>query len=104
MMNYLESIIEDLNNGEAPELCLKNLEAYIEPLVGPLPTDRDTMNRWVNGACAVFYILRYIHLSRYYPGGHERTDLLHKAAGLLPSGALEAPRNDEAIQSIDLEA
>ena len=28
-MNYLESIIEDLNNGEAPELCLANLEAYI---------------------------------------------------------------------------
>ena len=103
-MNYLESIIEDLNNGEAPELCLANLEAYITPLTGPLPDNRDDMNAWTNSTCALFYLMRYVFLARYYPGGHERTDLLHKAAGLLPSGALDAPRNDEAIQTVDLEA
>jgi len=43
-------------------------------------------------------------LARYYPEGHSRVDLLHKAAGLLPSGALDAPRNDEATQHVDLEA
>lgn len=46
-MNYLESIIEDLNNGETPELCLANLEAYITPLTGTLPDNRDDMNKWV---------------------------------------------------------
>lgn len=46
-MNYLESIIEDLNNGEAPELCLANLESYITPLTGTLPDNRDDMNKWV---------------------------------------------------------
>ncbi len=103
-MNYIESIIEDLNNGEPPELCLKNLELYIEPLTGPLPNSREEMNNWVNGCCALFYLTRFVHLARYYPEGHTRTDLLHKAAGLLPSGALDAPRNDEAIQHVDLEA
>ena len=103
-MNYLESIIEDLNNGEPPEACLDNLERYIAPLTGKLPDNRDDMNKWVNSACAVFYILRWIHLARYYPEGHSRVDLLHKAAGLLPSGALDAPTKDEAIQHVDLEA
>lgn len=103
-MNYLESIIEDLNNGEPPEACLDNLERYITPLTGKLPTNRDDMNTWVNSACAVFYILRFVHLARYYPDGHSRVDLLHKAAGLLPSAALDAPRNDESIQRVDVEA
>jgi len=103
-MNYLESIIEDLHNGEPPEACLDNLERYIGPCVGKLPDSRDGMNNLVNGTCAMFYMLRYIFLARYYPMGHERVDLLHKAAGLLPSGALDAPRNDEAIQTVDMEA
>jgi len=103
-LNYLESIIEDLNNGETPELCLSNLEAYAEPVLGKLPQSRDEMNNMVNGICAMFYLARYIHLARYYPEGHSRVDLLHKAAGLLPSGALDAPKNDEAIQTVDLEA
>ena len=103
-MNYLESIIEDLNNGEPPEACLDNLELYVQPVMGKLPNSRDEMNNLVNGTCAMFYLIRYIFLARYYPGGHERTDLLHKAAGLLPPGALDAPRNDEAIQHVDLEA
>ena len=102
-MNYLESIIEDLNNGEAPELCLANLEAYIGPCVGKLPDSRDEMNSLVNGTCAMFYMLRWIFMARYYPEGHTRVDLLHKAAGLLPSGALDAPKNDEAIQTVDVE-
>ncbi len=101
-MNYLESIIEDLNNGEPPEACLDNLELYVQPVMGKLPNSRDEMNNLVNGTCAMFYLIRYIFLARYYPGGHERTDLLHKAAGLLPSGALDAPRNDEAIQHVDV--
>jgi len=103
-LNYLESIIEDLNNGEAPELCLANLEAYITPLTGPLPDNRDDMNAWTNSTCALFYLMRYVFLARYYPEGHSRVDLLHKAAGLMPSGALDAPRKDEAIQTVDLEA
>ena len=103
-MNYLESIIEDLNNGEPPEACLENLERYIAPLTGKLPDNRDDMMNWVNSACAAFYILRYCQLARYYPQGHERVDLLHKAAGLLPSGALDAPTRDEAIQTVDIEA
>jgi len=46
-LNYLESIIEDLNNGESPALCLDNLERYIAPLTGNLPDNRDDMNKWV---------------------------------------------------------
>ena len=103
-MNYLESIIEDLNNGEPPEACLDNLERYVTPVLGDLPKSRDEMNNTVNGICAMFYLARFIHLARYYPEGHSRVDLLHKAAGLLPSGALDAPTKDEAIQTVDLEA
>ena len=83
-MNYLESIIEDLNNGEPPEACLASLELYVKPILGDLPQSRDEMNRMVNGICAMFYLARYIHQARYYPDGHARVDLLHKAAGLLP--------------------
>ncbi len=57
-MNYLESIIEDLNNGETPELCLANLEAYVEPVLGKLPQSRDEMSNMVNGICAMFYLAR----------------------------------------------
>ena len=83
-MNYIQSLIDDLNNGEPPQKVLTDLEAYLEPIVGKLPDNRDTLNRWVENSCAIFYLLRFVHQSRYYPEGHARVDLLHKAAGLLP--------------------
>lgn len=83
-MNYIESIIEDLQAGEDPQVCLNDLEIYLKPLVGQIPDNRDGMAKWVNSACAIFYLLRYVQMARYYPDGHARIDLLHKAAGLLP--------------------
>jgi len=103
-MNHIERIIKDLQAGEPPEACLHDLEKCLEPLTGKLPDNRDDMNQWVNSSLAVFYLLRFCHLARYYPQGHERVDLLHKAAALIPSGALDAPTKDEAILTVDLEA
>lgn len=103
-MTIIESILEDIQNGEPPEKCLAELEGVVERLTGPLPDNRDDMSAWTNSTCALFYLMRYVFLARYYPEGHTRVDLLHKAAGLLPSGALDAPRNDEAIQHVDVEA
>lgn len=82
-MNRLESILSDLDAGNPPEMALEDAEAFAATLVGPLPVGRDLMASWVNQACAVFYLLRYIQQARYVEGGHNRTDLLHKAAGLL---------------------
>lgn len=100
-MNYIGSLIEDLEAGEAPEGVLKDLEAYLTPLVGDLPDNRDDMMNWVNNTLAIFYLMRWIHLARYYPEGHKRTDLLHKAAGLLHTGSLMAPEKDQAIQGAE---
>ena len=104
-VNYIQSLIDDLNNGEPPQKVLTDLEAYLEPLVGQLPDNRDDMAKWVNSACAIFYMLRYVQLARYYPKGHERVDLLHKAAGLMPSScAVDGPRNDEKTMTVDVVA
>ena len=101
-MSFLNSLIEDIESGETPELILHDLENRLVPLVGKLPDNRDDFNTWVNSSLAVFYLLRYVFLTRYYPGGHERIDLLHKAAGLLPGNALDNPNVPD--NHVDLEA
>jgi len=96
-MTFLESILEDLDAGESPEMALHDLEGYLEPLTGPVPPTREELALWVNGTLSVWYLLRYIQLARYYPDGHKRTDLLHKAAGLMPNY-----QKPEPVTSLDL--
>lgn len=81
-MTTIQDIIQAA--AHSPELALEMTEAYLEPLTGPIPMERDTVASWVNASAAVFNLLRYVQLARYYPGGHERIDLLKKADALMP--------------------
>ena len=102
-MTTLDSIITEATHG-SPEKALHDLETYLVPCIGRLPATQAETASVVNEAAAVFYLLRFVQLARYYPGGHKRVDLLHRAAGLMPSNPLLASENDQALTRIDIEA